>query len=186
MTEEPSLADETKPIAGWRIKLAYALFITSLVGMPIALPLVAFLGFSATFIATFTAVGSVAAELMLVAGAAVAGKQGFAQIKATVFGFLKQYGPPAKVGKGRYRIGLIMFIIPFVYGFAVPYLQEYLPQYVTVLSEHSLAFAVGGDALLVGSLIVLGGDFWEKLRSLFIHRAYAVIPEKPAKEARAS
>ncbi len=186
MTEETSRAGDKATISGWRIKLAYALFITSLVGMPIALPLVAFLGFSATFIATFTAVGSVAAELMLVAGAAVAGKQGFAQIKATVFGFLKQYGPPAKVGKGRYRIGLIMFIIPFVYGFAVPYLQEYLPQYVTVLSEHSLAFAVGGDALLVGSLIVLGGDFWEKLRSLFIHRAYAVIPERPAKQATAN
>ena len=28
---------------------------------------------------------------------------------------------------------------------------------------------------------LLGGDFWEKLRSLFVHRAYAVIPEKPAK-----
>jgi hypothetical protein len=33
---------------------------------------------------------------------------------------------------------------------------------------------------------VLGGDFWDKLRSLFVHKAYAVIPgsevEQGAKE----
>jgi hypothetical protein len=34
--------------------------------------------------------------------------------------------------------------------------------------------------LHLASLFVLGGDFWEKLRSLFVHKAYAVFPEQPA------
>ena len=37
---------------------------------------------------------------------------------------------------------------------------------------------VPGDLLLLVSLFVLGGDFWDKLRSLFIHSARAQIPEK--------
>jgi len=44
-----------------------------------------------------------------------------------------------------------------------------------------LTYAIAGDVLLLVSLVVLGGDFWDKLRSLFIHSARAVIPEKPAK-----
>jgi hypothetical protein len=35
---------------------------------------------------------------------------------------------------------------------------------------------VGGDVVFVTSLFVLGGDFWDKLRSLFVHGARAVFP----------
>ena len=33
--------------------------------------------------------------------------------------------------------------------------------------------ALGGDLLLLASLFVLGGDFWDKIRSLFIYDAKA-------------
>ena len=32
-----------------------------------------------------------------------------------------------------------------------------------------LPFAIGGDILILASLLILGGDFWDKIRSLFIH-----------------
>ena len=35
----------------------------------------------------------------------------------------------------------------------------------------------GGDLLLLTSLFVLGGDFWDKLRALFFHQAKAVFPQ---------
>jgi hypothetical protein len=43
-----------------------------------------------------------------------------------------------------------------------------------------MTYAVGGDLLLFISLFVLGGDFWNKLQSLFVHDATAVIPQKPS------
>ncbi len=34
--------------------------------------------------------------------------------------------------------------------------------------------------MLLTSLFLLGGDFWDKLRSLFLRDATAMIPKKPA------
>jgi hypothetical protein len=31
------------------------------------------------------------------------------------------------------------------------------------------AYAIGGDLLLLASLFVLGGDFWDKIRALFVY-----------------
>ncbi len=36
-----------------------------------------------------------------------------------------------------------------------------------------LPFAVGGDLLLLSSLFVLGGNFWDKVRALFLYDAEA-------------
>jgi hypothetical protein len=125
--------------------------------------------------AAFSGVMVVAAELMLVAGAAVAGKEGFAFIKAKVFGRLRSYGPPRTVSRRRYRIGLVMFALPLAFGWATPYIGNHLPGFDT----KKLFYAISGDVLLLSSLFVLGGDFWDKLRSLFRHDAHAVIPDKP-------
>lgn len=157
--------------AGWRIKLGFALFIVS-IAWPIVLPLLSVLGLSGSLIATLTAVMLVAAEVMMLAGAAIAGKDGFVFIKQKVFGFLKSYGPAQEVSRIRYIIGLVMFFVPVTLGWAWPYIREYLPW----SHEHMLVYAVTGDVLLLASLFVLGGGFWDKLRSLFIHRAYSVIP----------
>ena len=158
---------------GWRIKLGFALFIAS-IGWPVLLPLMSVLGFSGTSIATFSGAMLVAAEVMMIAGAAIAGKDGFAFIKQKIFGILKSYGPPQEVSRTRYIIGLIIFCIPVVLGWAWPYVGQFLPG----LQEQLLVYAVAGDVLLLLSLFVLGGAFWDKLRSLFIHSAYAVVPEK--------
>jgi len=44
-----------------------------------------------------------------------------------------------------------------------------------------LAANLIGDGLLVSSLFVLGGDFWDKLRGLFIHKAEIKIPARGSK-----
>ena len=116
--------------------------------------------------------GLVAAEIMMVAGAAIAGKDGFAYIKARVFGFLKSYGPPQTVSRMRYRIGLAMFVLPVLLGWAWPYAANVYDG----LDEHTLLLGIAGDLVLLAGLFVLGGDFWDKLRSLFMHGAYVVFP----------
>lgn len=123
----------------------------------------------------------VAAELMLIGGAAVAGKEGFAFIKAKLFGFLKSFGPPREVGRRRYTVGLVMFTIPLAFGWMSAYCGHHFPGY-----EHGqLIYAIVGDVLLLISLFVLGGGFWDKLQSLFQHSAYAVFPDKPTAEGKA-
>jgi hypothetical protein len=37
--------------------------------------------------------------------------------------------------------------------------------------NNPLPYAIAGDILIITSLVVLGGDFWDKIRSLFIHDA---------------
>ena len=166
-----------QPRAGWRIWLGLALFVVS-IGWPILIPILPLLGVSAAVTAAFSGVMVVAAELMLIAAAAVAGKEGFVFIKAKVFGFVGAYGPPREVSRHRYRIGLIMFAIPLAFGWASPYFGHQLPGF----ASSQWIYAVGFDVLLVISLFVLGGGFWEKLRSLFRHDAHAMIPDEPTGE----
>ena len=162
---------------GWRVKLGFAIFATS-IGWPIFIPILLALGVSTTTTAAISGVMVVAAELMLIAGAAIAGKEGFAFIRATVFGFLRSYGPPREVSRPRYTIGLVMFAIPLAFGWASPYFGDHLPGF----EGGEFIYAISFDVLLLASLFVLGGGFWDKLRSLFVHKAYAVIPAKPAGE----
>jgi hypothetical protein len=171
--ESPS--SDQQPQVGWRVKVGFAIFVAS-IGWPVLLPVLPLFGFSGTAVAAFTGVMVVAAEAMILVGAAIAGKEGFAYIKTRVFGFLKSYGPPKQVSRIRYVIGLVMFVLPLLLGWASPYLGHYLPG----LKENPLIYALVGDGLLLISLFVLGGDFWDKLRSLFVRDAKAVFPEKPS------
>jgi hypothetical protein len=38
------------------------------------------------------------------------------------------------------------------------------------------------DCATLTSLFVLGGDFWDKLRALFLYEARAVFPASPASQ----
>lgn len=155
------------PAAGWRFKLGAGVFGLSIL-LPLAgVPLVTTLGLSTGVSASVTGGLLLSAEVLGLAAIAVLGKSGYAHIKSRVFGFLKRYGPPRKVGRLRYRVGLVMFCVPVLFGWLSPYAVMWVP----ALSNHPLPFAVGGDILIVSSLFVLGGDFWDKVRSLLVHDA---------------
>jgi hypothetical protein len=113
-------------------------------------------------------------ELFMIIAAAVAGKEGFKYIKSKIFSFLKKHGPPDTVSKTRYKIGLILFVIPILAGWLIPYFSHLVPSY----EENRMPINIIGDVLFVTSLLVLGGDFWDKLRSLFIYEARAELPKK--------
>ena len=110
-------------------------------------------------------------ELFMLIAAAVLGKPGFNYIKSKIFNWFKKYGPPDKVSLVRYRIGLIFFIIPILIGFFLPYFWEFIP----FIKENILIFVISGDVILLVSLFILGGNFWDKLRSLFIYNSQAVL-----------
>ena len=138
---------------------------------PLLVPLVTMLPLSdgwKTALSGFLLVG--VPELAMLVAAAVMGKTGFDYLKQLLFGFLgRHFASPETVSLTRYRIGLVLFTIPLLLGWIAPYISGYFP----IVEEHRLQFAIIGDLVLLTSLFVLGGEFWDKLRALFIHKAKA-------------
>ena len=111
-------------------------------------------------------------ELFMIIAVAILGKDGFAFLRSKLGTFLKPLAPPDEVSKIRYNVGLVLFSLPIIFGFLSPYLDlkfhflENIPFYINLIT----------DAMIITSLFVLGGNFWDKLRSLFIYRAKVILP----------
>jgi hypothetical protein len=154
-----------QPASGWRFKLGIALFILSIVVPLIGVSVVAAFDFSATLAASVSGALLLGGEIIGILAIAVMGKDGYTYIKSLVFRFLKQYGPPEDVSRLRYNLGLIMFSVPILFGWLSIYAARWFPAF----TNNPLPFAVGGDILLLASFFVLGGNFWDKIRTLFIY-----------------
>jgi hypothetical protein len=113
-------------------------------------------------------------KIFLIGTIAILGKPGFAYLKGHIVTFFRKVGPPAEVGKWRYRIGLVMFFLPFLFTLILTYFGHVLPGG----KEATPVYLKGGDVMQIASLFVLGGDFWDKLRALFVRQAKAIFPEK--------
>jgi len=110
-------------------------------------------------------------DLSLVAAIAIWGKPGFLYLKGRFFAFLKRGLPPDTVGPVRYGIGLVMFTLPLVFAWLTPYLSAVSGEPIA-----RMPYAVAGDLMFIASFFVLGGEFWDKLRSLFVRRAVVQFP----------
>ena len=108
-------------------------------------------------------------KIGVLAAIAIMGKPGFTYLQRTVFGYLK---PPAEVSPARYRIGIVMFVAAMLSGFVERYIGFFPPGDFVREVRYSLAI----DLLLLASIVVLGGDFWDKIRALFIRKAKAQFP----------
>lgn len=102
-------------------------------------------------------------EVFMIIGVAILGKEGYQFLKDKLFGFLKQFAPPDKVSISRYRIGLVMFILPLLLAWVFPIALHFFPSILHVL----LWVFFCSDGILLASFAVLGGDFWDKLNGLF-------------------
>ncbi len=110
-------------------------------------------------------------ELFMLIAVGILGKSGFDYLKQRLFSFLKKHGPADEVGPLRYKIGLLLFCLPFLIGLAWPYVSHYLPFAI----QHSVWIHIGSDVMLFSSLLILGGNFWDKLRSLFVYKSRVVF-----------
>lgn len=114
-------------------------------------------------------------KLFLVIAVAIMGKPGFAYLKSLISARFRRFAPPATVSPLRYRIGLVLFVSIIVLSSVGDYLAA---DAFPMRQQHPRALAMVGDLLLVVSLFILGGDFWDKLRALFIRDAKVVFPPK--------
>ena len=160
------------PRAGLRFRLGLTILIVGWLS-PLLIPFVTRTSLATewkTIISGLLAVGI--PEVFTVAAIAIMGKSGYNLIKERIFGFLNRHGPPDRVSLTRYRIGLVMFVLPIVFGWLGPYGAHQIPGY----EAHRFTVNVIGDVMLISSLFVLGGDFWDKVRALFIYKAKSHIP----------
>jgi hypothetical protein len=135
---------------------------------PLFAPVVAMTGLSTEWKAALSGLLLVGIpEIFSLMAIAVMGKEGFNYIKGKVFAFFKRHALPKEVSLTRYRIGLVLFLLPLLFGWLAPYGTELIPGY----ESHRLAVNLGGDFLLILSLFVLGGEFWDKVKGLFVYGA---------------
>jgi hypothetical protein len=141
--------------------------------LPLAIPLVIRLPLPIT---TKTALAGLLVlglpQLLTVIAIALVGKSGFHYIRELIFGAAKRLEPPAHVSRARYHTGLVMLFLPLAVSLLEPYstpllAMEHLPHWV---------FGAVEDTLFLMSFFVLGGEFWDKVKALFIYEARAVLP----------
>ena len=170
MSEHTGTLDS--PAAGWRLQLGVALLFLSILLPLVGVPVVTSLDLSVSIAGTVSGALLVGAEVLGIVAIAVMGKSGYVYLKNRVFAFLKRTGPPREVSRRRYTLGLVMFCVPLLFSWVSPYASRWIPGVTT----HPLPFALGGDFLLLMSLFILGGDFWDKVRALFVRDAKAQFP----------
>jgi hypothetical protein len=162
---DPNPSDIQKPPRG-RLIVGAIVFIAGFMS-PALIPFVLATDLSAGLKTTLTGLLALGIpELFMLIAAAILGKPGFIFLKQKLAAWFKKYGPPQKVSRTRYRIGLVMFLVPLIIGWVLPYAGKLIPFYESC----KLWFFITGDILFVSSLFVLGGDFWDKLRALFTYQ----------------
>lgn len=164
---EPSSAD-------WRFKLGIAI-ICLMPALWLLVPLAAAADVPGSKVATLTGVLFIANKLLLLLAIAIMGKSGFQELKQRLYGYVTGLAPSAEleIGPVRHRIGLVMFCLPLITAFLEPYIDSLWPGLRPNLWQLQLL----GDAMLIGSFFVLGGNFWDKVRALFIRTARVVNTE---------
>ena len=169
-------ATETEqPRAGWRFRLGLIVLVVGWLS-PLCIPLITATELPTrwkTIISGALAVGI--PEVFTVAAIAIMGKSGYNLIKERIFSFLKKHGPPDRVSLTRYRIGLVMFVLPLLFAWLGPYGAHRIPGY----EAHRFVVSLIGDMVFVVSLFVLGGEFWDKVRALFSHSARVQFSGRP-------
>jgi len=101
------------------------------------------------------------------------GKPGFAYLKSLIGSHFRRFAPPAAVSAARYRAGLTLLIAMVVLSSIGDYVASDL---IPMRQHHPRLVALTGDLLILLSFFLLGGDFWDKVRSLFVREAKAVFP----------
>ncbi len=175
---EPTTQNTTanKPIApppGRRFRLGIFFFVLSFIS-PVGAAIVALTNLSTALKATLGGLFLAGIpEVCTMLAVACMGKAGFAYVKNRLMAVLRRYSPPREVGRVRYYIGLAMWFIPAVYAWVLLYISlDWIPGF----PEHRIPIALSFDFIFICSFFVLGGDFWDKVRALFMYRAKASFP----------
>jgi hypothetical protein len=157
--------------ADTRLKLGIALLILGLV-MPAGTFLVAATGWPIAVKTLVSGVLLFGLEIMVIPAVALMGKDNFDRIRNGAMRLLKTIKLAGSVGRTRYTVGLVLFVGPVLFAWIASYVPSFLPEEYAARVWINL----GLDLVTLASLFVLGGEFWDKLRALFLYDARVVLP----------
>jgi hypothetical protein len=141
---------------------------------PAALPLVANSDWSSSAKSVANALlFFVAPQLLLLASVLVLGRTNHDRLYDATVRALDRCKPRGDVGPVRYKVGLVLFVLPMSFTC----IQAYAPGLISGEGPSRVWVTALAHATFLFSLVVLGGDFWDKLRALFVRDARAVFPE---------
>ncbi len=159
---------------GFRFYMGLSIFVASFFMLPTGLVLKGFM--ETTFWKGFIlAIFWISAPLMKVTSIGIMGKPSYLWINYQIRHFYHHVARIHQVSRTRYNIGLFMFILPFIPNYILAYAPNLFPDAYMVRSIIHFFF----DLVFISSLFVLGGDFWDKLRALFIYTAKAKFDQEP-------
>lgn len=119
------------------------------------------------------------AEIFAIPAIAIMGKENFARLAMAFRRCIGSLKPAGNIGPVRHAAGIVLLLIPV----PVVYIMAYLPSWLPDNSPERLWVNLLTDGVFLVSLFVLGGDFWDKLRSLFVREARARFPARPGTAA---
>jgi hypothetical protein len=163
MTEQTTAAPHS---AGWRFNVGIIIIVFIFLFL-LLIPLSAAMDLPAKTVATITGVVFIGNKVLLLIAIGVMGKAGFQELKRRMF---KKLTPDHMPGPARYRIGLVMFFLPLLAAMLSPFLDAFWPG----LRPNSFPLQVSGNIMMIASFFVLGGNFWDKVRALFVRTTTVV------------
>ncbi len=158
---------------GWRFGAGVALIVIGYAALTL-IPVVTGSNLSRGVKSAVTGLILVMPLLTKVGAVAIMGKPGFNFLKQHVFGFFGRFQPAQVVSRERYRLGLIVLVVALLFGEMLPY----LPGFVVDWQAHEIFWSLAADFVMIVSLFILGGGFWDKLRALFTYDSKAVFSDK--------
>jgi hypothetical protein len=168
------MADEVRAtLSPRRFGLGIASFVAAFLTYPVTAAFI-LAGAGPRTIAVVMAINFTLNKIFLLGSVIILGRAGFNRLKTQVFGAFREYAMPDEVGPWRYRIGLVMFVLPLVFAWKAPYVTELMP----ILGRHTIGKAAITDIIFLASLFVLGGRFWDKIRALFVREATVEFPAR--------
>jgi len=158
---------------GFRFYVGLIIFIASFFMLPVGLVLKGFVAshFWKAFILTCF---WVSAPIMKISSIAILGKASYLWIRYQMDQIYHRITKPYYVSKLRYNFGLVLFVLPFIPHYIISYTPHLLPPSLTI----HYFIIITSDVIFLISLFVLGGDFWDKLRALFVYSAKVKFVEE--------
>jgi hypothetical protein len=104
-----------------------------------------------------------APEVLMLLAVALLGRQNFDRIVGTAKKFLFTTFFSKPVSRGRYYVGLAICLLSFVPIYVAGYVPSWMPA-----GSGRIAVLAAADLAFIFSFFVMGGEFWEKFRRLFV------------------
>jgi len=167
MTTHDTATDAAKPPTlkrDWRFYCGMAAIVLSII-LPLSALAVPMLGLPTTQSALLAgALVAGAPEVLVILAAALLGKDTFQYFVHKIKGMLRSALPDRPASKLRYYTGLAVILLSWIPAYVCAYAPSVMPggnARITTLAVMDLAF--------VASVVLMGGEFWEKVRRIFVY-----------------